>query len=279
MYCVAEVEQDNMHEVAAHASYSSISSYQQCGEKYRLTKIKGFAELPAWWSAGGSAVHAATEWWDIGAHQELDTAGLFNQAFIEQIQREEKFSLTKRSEWRSSRGQDYDWWVDNGPGLVQTYIDWRQETQWSVFIFDHEGEDMVGVELPVNVDLGGMPVKGYIDRLFVTPAGEMVILDIKTGARKPDSPLQLGFYKAAIEVQYGLNADLGAYFMNKKKKGEQLIVEGLAQYTPQFVARFVSGFKKAREENLYLPHVTSFCKACGVARHCWAVNPDLEVSD
>ena len=67
------------HEVAAHASYSSISSYQQCGEKYRLTKIMGYAEQPAWWSAGGSAVHTATEWWDIGAHQDLDTAGLFNR--------------------------------------------------------------------------------------------------------------------------------------------------------------------------------------------------------
>lgn len=262
------------HQVAEHASYSSITSWSGCGLKYKLTKIDGYAETPAWWSAGGSAVHTATEWWDLGVHDDLDTAGLFREAFTEQIRKEVGFTDTDPATWRSSRGQDREWWLANGPGLVQTYIDWREETKWEIVMFEHDGEDMVGVELPVNVDLGGMPVKGYIDRLFATPAGETVILDIKTGARKPDSGLQLGFYRAALIAQYGLTADLGAFFMNRKKPGEQLIVEGLEQYTIEYVSRFVDGFKKAREANIYLPHVTSFCKACGVAAHCWAVNPE-----
>jgi hypothetical protein len=156
--------------------------------------------------------------------------------------------------------------------MVQTYIDWRTDTGWQVL--DLPEHDLVGVELPVEVDLGGMPVKGYIDRVFVTPAGEVVIVDLKTGARKPDSALQLGFYRAALIEQYDLTADLGAYFMNRRKPGEQLIVEGLQHYTPDYVSRFVSGFKAARDAGVFLPHVTSMCKACGVARHCWAVNPE-----
>jgi hypothetical protein len=268
--------------VKGHASYSSVTSWSECGLKYKLTRLDGFAEQPAWWSVGGSAVHQATEWWDIGAHQELDTEGLFGQALTDQVAKECKFSDTPPSEWRSSRGQDRDWWMDNGPGMVQAWIDWREQTAWQILEIDNPDGDplmgepsLLGVELPFEIELGGMPVKGYIDRVFVTPAGETVIVDLKTGARKPASPLQLGFYRAAVMEQYGVTADLGGYFMNRKKPGEQFVVEGLAQYTPDYVGQFVSGFKQAREVGLYLPHVTALCKSCGVARHCWAQNPEL----
>lgn len=261
------------HQVAEHASYSSLSSYLQCGLKYKLTKIDGFAEQPAWWSAAGSAVHTATEWWDVGLHEELDVPGLFMRSFEEQILKEETYTGVLRGEWRNSRGQDYDWWVSNGPPMVQSYIDWRQSTGWQVLDVTRptDGVTQPGVEVPVDAVMGGMPVKGYIDRVFVTGAGEVVIVDLKTGARKPDSALQLGFYRAALQLQYGITADLGAYFMNRRKPGEQLLVEGLQQYTPEFIGRFISDFKRARELKLYIPHVTAMCKACGVARHCWAV--------
>ena len=268
-----------MSQPAQHASYSSISSWSQCGLKYKLTKIDGYLEQPAWWSVGGSAVHKATEWWDIGAHQELSTEDLFVAAFSDEVKQQEKFTLTKCDTWRSSRNQDEAWWMANGPGMVQTYIDWREQTRWQILdIPGSDGQpDLIGVELPVDVELGGMPLKGYIDRVFATAAGEVVILDIKTGARKPDSALQLGFYRAGLELQYGITADLGGYFMNRKKAGEQLIVEGLQQYTTAYVSRFVAGFKSARESGVFLPHVTSFCKSCGVAAQCWAVNPEVEV--
>lgn len=263
-----------MNTPTPHASYSSISSWSQCGLKYKLTRIDGYLEQPAWWSVGGSAVHKATEWWDIGAHQELSTEDLFVAAFSDEVKAQESRTLTKADTWRSSRNQDQAWWLANGPGMVQSYIDWREQTGWQ--ILDLPDHDLVGVELPVNVDIGDMPVKGYIDRVFVTDAGEVVILDIKTGARKPDSALQLGFYRAAMQLQYGVTADIGGFFLNRKKPGEQLIIEGLAQYTTMYVARFVDGFKKARDNGIYLPNVTSFCKACGVAAHCWAVNPEID---
>ncbi len=264
------------HKPAAHASYSSVDSWLQCGQKYYLTKIEGHKEDPAWWSVGGSAVHHATEWWDLGMHQELNTTDLFLRAFEEQTANEAEWTGTSPKDWRNSRGQDGDWWRANGAPMVQAWIDWRQETGWHIFEFEvDDGVNDVphffpGVEVPFEVDIGGVPVKGYIDRVMVTDAGEVVVVDLKSGARKPDSPLQLGYYRAALEEQYGVHADLGGYFMNRKKKGEQIEVTGLGKYTPEFIGRFVQGFQRARELNLYVPHVTAFCKSCGVAAHCWA---------
>lgn len=262
---------------SAHASYSSIDSWMQCGEKYRLTKVEGVKEDPAWWSVGGSAVHTATEWWDIGAHQELSNHDLFVQAFEEERARQAHFTETLPITWRSSRNQDDTWWLKNGPAMVQAWVEWRERTGWMIEdITTPEGDVIPGVEVPFYVSFGEgtPPLKGYIDRVFVTPAGERVIVDLKTGARRPAADMQLGYYKVGLEMHYGIESDLGGYWMARKadKPNEVMEVVGLGRYTKEFVSRFVHGFHKARETGLYLPHVTSFCKTCGVASHCWAVN-------
>ena len=48
-------------EVKRHISYSQFNEYVSCSERYRLTRIVGVSEDPAYWFIGGTAVHAATE--------------------------------------------------------------------------------------------------------------------------------------------------------------------------------------------------------------------------
>jgi hypothetical protein len=48
-------------QVVPHISYSQFSTYVDCGEKFRLTRVIGIQEDPAYWFAGGTAVHTATE--------------------------------------------------------------------------------------------------------------------------------------------------------------------------------------------------------------------------
>lgn len=260
-----------------HASYSSIDSWMQCGEKYRLTKIEGIKEEPAWWSVGGSAVHLATERYDLGSSDNAQE--LFIEAFESETKRQAEYTETVPMTWRSSRNQDDVWWRANGPEMVQKYIEWRLATRWhieSLEFMDPDGSvfHQPGVEVPFEVTFneGEPPLKGYIDRVFVTDAGERVIVDLKTGARRPASDMQLGYYKVGLLKAYDVEADLGGYWMARKPFGEQLSVVQLDRYDEKFVGRYISGFHKARETSLYLPHVTSFCGSCGVASHCWAVN-------
>lgn len=44
-----------------HVSYSQFNEFVGCGERFRLTRIIGISEQPAYWFAGGTAVHTATE--------------------------------------------------------------------------------------------------------------------------------------------------------------------------------------------------------------------------
>lgn len=54
----------------ARLSYSQMETLLSCGEKYRLTKIVQVPEQPAWYLIGGSAVHTATETYDLAKHAE-----------------------------------------------------------------------------------------------------------------------------------------------------------------------------------------------------------------
>lgn len=55
----------------ARLSYSQMETLLSCGEKYRLTKIVQVPEQPAWYLIGGSAVHQATEAYDLALHREV----------------------------------------------------------------------------------------------------------------------------------------------------------------------------------------------------------------
>ena len=47
-----------------HVSYSAFSTWLSCGQQYKLTRILQVPEAPAWYLAGGTAVHTATEDYD-----------------------------------------------------------------------------------------------------------------------------------------------------------------------------------------------------------------------
>jgi hypothetical protein len=55
----------NGYQVPEHTSYSSITTWLNCGWQYYLSRIVGVDEVPAIWNLGGSAVHRATEVYDL----------------------------------------------------------------------------------------------------------------------------------------------------------------------------------------------------------------------
>jgi hypothetical protein len=50
-----------MENTPGYLSHSQMTTWLQCGEKYRLTKIVQVPEDPAWFFAGGTSVHAAAD--------------------------------------------------------------------------------------------------------------------------------------------------------------------------------------------------------------------------
>lgn len=262
-----------------YTSYSQLTTYAQCGEKYRLTRIVGLTDGYAWWNFAGTAVHTATEWYDLGSTPGLtfDPEQAFNTALDDEL---EKAGYTRASAdedetIRASRGQTQEWWRREGPGMVAAWVKWREETGWRIW----EGAQELGVEYKLDVQLDPddpeSRVLAYLDRIFVDGDGQLVIVDLKSGARRPDSSLQLGVYRAALLAQDGVHADLGGYWMARKSECE---IVGLSDYDPGHVRRYVANLRRAIAADVFMPNRSSFCKSCGVAAHCWAVNPTLKAT-
>ena len=253
-----------------YLSYSSLNSYLDCGERFRLERVANVPQQQAWWSVGGSAFHKASEYIDLGEIDDPIVA--WDKAWAEQLAEVEDVGAVRAGgratkEWPlKENGQ---WWTANGPRMLGDYQRWTYQMfnlgwQW----WNPVGEN-IAVELPVNFELGDVLIKGYIDRVMVNSSGELVVVDLKTGAHKPASTMQLGVYSVGIQKIFGVKPTLGAYYMARKNELSEM--NSLIHYTEELLGSWFSKGKQGIEQELFIPHVTSMCGTCSVAPYCIAV--------
>ncbi len=172
----------------------------------------------------------------------------------------------KRRSKKHPEGEDITWWRNQGPGMVQNYIDWRQRSGWRPWVTP---DGQLAIELDIEVDVEGTPLKMFVDSVMVSqPAGQLVIVDNKTGSRTPDSDLQLGVYRLGIYKKYGIDVKLGAYWM--ARSGELTEVFDLTRLQPRMLESWFVKLQQAVDADLFIPHPTNMCRACGMRDYCAA---------
>jgi len=158
--------------------------------------------------------------------------------------------------------EDKAWWYTNGLEMLKNYKTWRDNTDWKIWTTT-SGEP--AIELNMNITLGDGLVKMTLDRVMELPNKELVVLDLKTGSRTPDSVLQLAFYAVGVEVKYGVRPKYGSYWM--ARKGEPTPIVDLSWFTKDKMHRLTQEFNRARREHMFLPNLTN-CSRCGYTKHC-----------
>jgi RecB family exonuclease len=160
------------------------------------------------------------------------------------------------------------WWLDHGPAMVQAWIDWREREGWAIW---ETPTGLPAIELELNVVLpGDIPVKMFIDRVMVTKAGQLVVVDLKTGARMPETPDQLGLYAVGIELTFGAayRPAWGYFWHPEKAHGQPL---GLDRYTAHYFSNLYNEAIKGINAGSFPPKPANACANwCGVSRFCAA---------
>lgn len=252
----------------SHLSYSQVDTLLSCGEKYRLTRVVGVSEDPAWWFMGGSAVHTATERFDLGDDRPADT--LFAEAMSEQL-----FEIPEgapiRASGRASKdwpgGEDDAWWAHHGPKFVQNWIDWRAQNPNLILAPLPAGVPAVEVQVGANTP-DGVALKGFIDRVFADQdTGDLLIVDLKTGKNNPGSSLQMDFYRYALTSTLNITAHYGAFWM--ARKGTFDAVHSLWRTDAQ-IEDMLHKSRIIIDNELFVPHLSFMCSSCGVKEHCSA---------
>jgi hypothetical protein len=170
-------------------------------------------------------------------------------------------------------GEDYAWWMANGPAYVQSWITWRQNNPSLHILTMEDGKPAIELDVRVDIEVNDelIQLKGFIDRVFVDAnTGEVLIVDLKTGKTTP-APMQLAFYRRALKAAYGIDAPYGAYWM--AREGSLSTIHNLEPYTDEMVDYWVAKTYAGVQAGIFLPHVTSMCRGCGVRTHCYVHNP------
>jgi len=248
-----------------HVSYSSLTTWLDCGWKYYLSRVEEIQEVPSWYLLGGTTLHKATELYDL--HGSDDIEKLWEKCWKETIDETLKNTTTTMDKWKAGgrpsktypNKEDDKWWSKNGPKQLEKWVQFRSGS-WS--ILDIDGSP--AVELDIQPVIAGVPVKMQIDRVMVTPDGEVVVVDIKSGRSIP-TWLQLAFYAAGLEKTYGIKPQWGTYWMSRS--GITSAFVNLDEFPTGGIEFLVAQFDKARRNDVFLPNL-SHCSKCGLSDKC-----------
>ena len=244
-------------ELPKHISYSSLSTWQECGWKYYLTKVEGAQEAHAVWFTGGTAVHKATEVYDLEGG---DAESIWNKVWYAQVAEDEAL-YGDMNTWQFAKREDMSWWYGEGLWMLDKWITFRKS--WNVY------EDFV--EKQYEIDIDNATVKMAIDRVMVDFEGNRVLLDIKTGASSQRHPLQLAVYAWALEKQ-GVTVDKAGFW---DARTGNISLWNLQNLHAERIEDMLNTFDKARKETIFLPNLSN-CGRCGVMSACKYVNSRVQ---
>lgn len=284
-------------EVPAHLSHSQSSNLtgEYCAGQYFFERVLGKPSIPGWAALGGSALHSASEDWDhamlegnvlVEAHE---LHAMFGKRFDEQIAEVEKYTPYPRDEWQRSGRQgvnstasggpnkkDEAWWRQWGPTMLASYAAWRLTSAWEIAQLPDPAaaeqgiEALVwGIEIPFEVELGGVPVRGYIDRVFhqvIDGEDVYLVVDLKSG-REPDGTAQLGTYRVGLLKQYGIDPTYGSYWLGGTG-GSTSFVDLREKWPLERVERRFATARRRQLAGEFDPKPSNLCGSCGVRDYC-----------
>ena len=253
-----------------YISHSAMSTWLNCGWSFYLTRIQKIQENPSYWLVGGKSLHEGTEIYDaLEPGAPFDSRAVFEQRWAENYKLADNgmpFRAGGKKSTAYPNKEDARWWLDNGPKMLDYWVQFREVSGYT--IYELPG-GVKAVETELNTEVGGVNMKGFLDRLMVSPEGELIVVDIKTSSKAPVTYTQLGTYAILVEKTMGIRPVKGAYWM--ARTGELTEPVELDHYTESRLATHVKGFNIAVDNNIFIPQPGFMCGTCSVNHACYAV--------
>jgi hypothetical protein len=260
-----------------HRSFSQIKTYLHCAHQYRLARVLRYQETPAWYLAGGSAVHEVVEhltrqYATDRTQPDPDTIlQLWLEAWDANVTRNEQESGVPTDQWRAAgrvtkdkpNKEDGDWWANEGYQMCLRYAGWIVQSDMLVY----EDDEGPWVERGMTVPINGVMVKMFVDAVFVLNGGELLVVDHKTGSRTPDAT-QLRLYAQGMAAAGHPRPSLGAYWMSRS--GELTAPSVLGDGFDPVLGSMFRHVDLAIRGGIYPPNVGTHCVSCGVNKFCAA---------
>jgi putative RecB family exonuclease len=242
-----------------HLSPSSLSTFEQCPLKFKYNKIDLIPDKPGKEAMLGNFVHDVLE-----ALYKLPS----NERTVQ-----------------SARVLAGEIWASTWAEMVTPLIRSSQEIKnfrWQAWfcienlwlVEDPQAISPIGLESELNHSLGGVKVKGFIDRYTKSLSDGIVISDYKTGKtpRKEwvsDKFEQLRIYAAIMqETQMFPVTDLELIYLKDGVKFNEVITEDSMSATIQRIQRIKESIDKRCSDGYFEPVKSRLCDWCSYKNIC-----------
>ena len=242
-------------------SASRAKEYLKCPLQYRLHVVDRIKEPPTRATAAGTLVHSVLEkLFDVAqADRNEDTAmGLFDQ------------------EWAATRESldDVVAMFDDEAALDQWINETRDVVRGYFTLENPQRLEPVAREKRVDAYThNGVRLRGFIDRIDRNPAGELRVVDYKTG--KAPSPrfqdealFQMRFYALLLKLTDRMPLRTQLVYI---KAGQTLTFDPTADDIERFedeVSGIWDRIERDAKRGEFAPRHNPLCNWCGVRAHC-----------
>jgi putative RecB family exonuclease len=248
-------------------SPSKVSTFKDCALAFRFSVIDRLPEPASPPMVKGTLVHRALEglfWNHERGSRSPDAARASLAGAWDALQNDPEFLELALSEGEKTA------FLADAETLVANYFQ----------LEDPDAIDTVGVELLLEAEVGGLLLRGIIDRLDVTPDGEFIVIDYKTG-RVPSEMQEhsrLGgvqFYALLCEQVLGRRpVDVRLLYLKEPlviaSDPTEQAIRGLRQRT----SAVWSAIERACEDDDFRPKPSGLCKWCHFQEFCPAFGGD-----
>lgn len=252
--------------VPTSLSPSRVESFTSCPMAFRFASIEKLPEAPGPQATKGSLVHRALEL--LFTHPPADRLGdavqlSFQRACLEYDTDPEFTGLGLSADERTNFHADA--WT-----LVESYLRMEDPTQ----VRD------IGLELRLEAPVGGLMLRGIIDRLDLDEQGELIVTDYKTG-RAPSQRQEQGrlggvhFYSFLCESVLGRRPV--AIRLMYLRSGETITATPTEQSVKFLTTRTAAVFKAVERACLtgdFRPRQGPLCNYCSFQAWCPAFGGD-----
>lgn len=253
-------------------SISQVKQLTKCGQAYYLERLNRdlVPRRPAAWSISGSAFHEALLRWEKSERTD-SLLELFEVEYDRMVD-EEKEKQPNLDLWmKPPRTKSVEQDIKNYRKRflekdVPNYERRCREAEWEILRLD---DGTPAIELDFEIEVGGIPVRGAIDRIQWWPnQGFATVEDTKTGS--PDNHefdhRQLGLYAYALEVNLGISLMYSRYWFTKVDRGSQWV--NIERYNEEYWTQVITTTDKIIQQGLFLANPGKHCELCPVRPYC-----------
>jgi putative RecB family exonuclease len=252
-------------------SPSKVSSFTDCALSFRFSAIDRLPEPPSVPASRGTLVHAALErlFCLDAAERTLPVALECLAAAAADLHDHPEFTGLELDEAAEAV------FLAEAAALVEKYFTLEDPTAVTP----------IGIELKLEVEVGGVRLRGIIDRLELDAEGELVVTDYKTGRAPGEHHEQqrlagVAFYSLLCERLFGRRparvqllylADPIAILATPTDRSTRSVERKLAAVW--------SAVERACEREDFRPNPSRLCDWCAFKAYCPAFGGDVSLAD